>query len=350
MRTQIVILSVLLSAVPAFAQVGYLEAIAACEQAASEMAILAAEARSEAMAAKRADAIRDKTRELSRHFVEAAQGLKAERARLNTNPKENAEALKRIDEAEQRMGTARERLKKLIAHLADDKTAINAVRSGFLERTAQEVNSATQEVGKALEASASSLADTGSDKVGAVELRELKVNTGKLRLFVVTRGREVELTRGKQVRVSGLPIILRAEVRDQNRTRLEEQKAKGLLPAGTEFVETDGKCKEGRQFAYENSRVGKTIWTARDAFTWELQGETQRHLKGFAQRASDPCSKNDLIELHTRGPAVQRLELRLTGTATWKRQSQLKGGSREQTVEPQDGSVDADLVLGVWPQ
>lgn len=347
MRTHVVVLLVLLSALPAFAQLGYGEAIVACEQASAEMANLAAEARNEAMAEKRADAIRDKSRELSRKFIDASQALKAERERLNTSPKDNAAALKRLAEAEKRLEAARERLKVLTANLADNKTLLNAVRSGFLERTANEVSASTLEVGKALDAANASLAN---DKVGAVELRELTAGASKLRLFVVTGGKEEELVQGRQVSVSGLPIAIRAEVRDQNRTRLEEQKAKHMLPAGTEFVETDGKCKAGRQFAYENSRVGKTSWTAKETFKWEPRGDTQEQLKGFAQRASDPCSENDVVELHTKGATAQRLVLRLTGKALWKRQSQLKGGNREETVEPQDGTVDAELVLAVWPR
>jgi hypothetical protein len=347
MRIHIIVLVALLSALPALAQVGYTEAIAACERAAAEMANLAAEARNEAMAEKRADAIRDKSRDLSRKFIDASQSLRAERERLDTNPKENAAALKRVAEAEKRLEAARERLKVLTANLADNQTMLNAVRSGFLERTANEVSAATQEVGKALDAASASL---GTAKVGAVELRELRVNQGKLRLFVVTGDREQELVQGKQVFVPGLPITLRAEVRDQNRTRLEEQKARHLLPAGTEFVETDGKCKAGRQFAYENSRVGKTSWTVKETFKWETESDSKEQLRGFAQRASDPCAENDVVELHTKGPAVQRLVLRLAGKATWKRQSQLKGGNREETVEPQDGTVDAELVLGVWPK
>jgi hypothetical protein len=346
MRTHVVLL-VLLSAVPAFAQVGYGEAIIACEKAAAEMANLAAEARNEAMAAQRADAIRDKSKELNEKFIKASQSLTAERARLNTSPKDNAAALKRLDEAEKRLETARSRLKVLTANLADNATVLNAVRSGFLERTANEVSAATGEVGKALQVSSASL---GNANVGAVELRELKVNQGKLRLFVVTGDKEEELVQGRQVSVPGLPIVIRAEVRDQNRTRLEEQKAKGLLPAGTEFVETDGKCKPGRKFAYENARVGRTNWTAKETLKWEPRGDTQEQLKGFAQRASDPCSENDVVELHTKGASVQRLVLGLTGKASWKRQSQLKGGNREETVEPQDGTVDAELVLSVWPK
>ena len=346
MRTHVVVLSVLLSALPAWAQLGAAEAIISCERAAAEMANLAAEARNEAMAEKRADAIRDKSSELSRKFIDASQALKAERARLTTNPKANVAALKRLDEADKRLEAARARLMVLMPNLADNKMLLNAVHSGFLERTANEVSAATTDVGKAMEISSASLSN---DKVGAVELRELKAGQSKLRLFVITGGKEEELVPNHQVQVSGLPIVIRAEARDEVRTRLEEQKAKHMLPAGTEFVAPEGKCKEGRQFAYENKNVGKTSWTAKETFQWEPQGDTREQLKGFAQRASDACSENDVVELHTVGATAQRLVLRLTGKASWKRQSKLAGGNREETTEPKDGAVDAELVLAVWP-
>ena len=344
---RIIGLAVLLSSASVWAQVGYGAAIIACENASIELQQMANDARQAKQLDIRASAIREKAGKLTGDFVEVSMSLKKERERLMTDPKGNAAALKKLDGAEAQLEKARERLKFLISKMADNETAAAALRSGFLERTAGEVASATKAVGQALgDASSAMAAD-----VGEVELKELKVSSGKVRLFVVNGDSETELLPTKRVRVNALPVVIRADIQDQTRVRLTDQKEKHSLPAGTEFFDIEKGCATpGRQFGYKNDSVGSTTWTVKDTFTWEPRYETKDFLRGFAMRAADACAENDRLELHPKSGATQRMVFGLSGKAVWKRVSKNKAGTREESSEPADGKIEAEVVLATWPK
>jgi len=159
----------------------------------------------------------------------------------------------------------------------------------------------------------------------------------------------VPLVANKAIPVT-LPVTLRAEMRDQNRERLEEQKAKGSLPAGTSFVDPKPGCKPGRAFAYSNARVGRTDWTVKEDLKWELRFDSQDFVKGFAMKSSDACATNDIVEVHPKSGSTQRLVLGLSGKTVWKRQSVLNNKPKEEDVTPADGQLEAEVVISTLPK
>jgi hypothetical protein len=348
-RSTLVVAAVL-SAVPlsAVAQIGYGEAIVACEQASAEMANLVAELRNEQMARQRAEKIQEAVMKLSQKVTDTSISLDAEIKRVKANPDRNKEELAKLEAARAKLKETKSYVKTLVKHSNNVDSMIGAYKSGLLQRTTEKVNEATKGMGEAIKSSHESLALP----VGSVDFKEVKITEGKLKLFVLSGGEQTEVVAGQSIPVRALPIRIRAVVMDEQKTRLSEQKEKGLLPAGTEFVEVDDNGR-GHKFQYSNPNVGTTTWQSTEEYSFVPQDEaTKKKIRGLKQTGSDACckgDKGDVLELHTEVPA-QNLVFQVEGTVVkWQRVSKMKAGERKEDVVPKDNVARAWVTLSVYP-
>ncbi|MBL8914806.1 MAG: hypothetical protein JNM17_29140 [Archangium sp.] len=335
----------LLSLLPslALAQVPLLTVMAESETAAAEFANMAADLKNDALAGRTAGNLGTKHMEMVQKFAKAKKELDAEKARLIGNPAANRAELERIAKADAALARARQRLDLIQPKLKDTATMIGAAKSGFLERTANEVKAATGEAKDAVAASQAATATPTGDGVASVEVRELKLAEGRVKLFLVSDGKEVELTVGNAVVASGLPILIRAQLLDEKGDGLEKQKS-----GSTAFEQGDFGCAKGRAYKYGNAS-GKSEWTAKQKVKWVVtNSDTQARLRGFATKNADPCGEGDVLEFSPGGSTAQGLNFDLSGTTTWQRKSVLAAGPREETVTSKDASVRAFVTISVF--
>lgn len=335
----------LLSLLPslAFGQVPLLTVMAESETATAEYANMIADMKNDALAQRTAGNFGTKHMELVKKFAAAKRELDAEKKRLEGNPTANKAELERIARADAALARARQRLDLIQPKLKDTASMIGAAKSGFLERTANEVKQATGEAKEAVSASQIATATPTGDGVASVELRELKLVEGRVKLFLVSGGKEVELTQGKAVSANGLPIRIRAQLLDEKGDGLEKQKA-----GSTAFEQGDFDCAKGRAYKYGNAS-GRSEWTAKQKVTWVVtNSDTQGKLRGFATKNGDPCGEGDVLEFSPGGSTAQGLNFDLSGTTTWQRKSVLAAGPREETVTSKDASVRAFVTISVF--
>lgn len=343
----------LLTLQPARAISLYFQATQAAERAMLAIAEEVQRSRHEAFSERWANQMRDKVRAAGGQFRSAFEELELEIARLETRPEENAELLAELRRVKQQSLAAKDRLVKLNQLMIDTETLKNAKTSGHLERTLRDVAEALNQVAGQMEETQETLSTVGDEdwQPGFVEIRELTVTEGEMKLYMSRGGRDDEEVRvGSQVRIDQLPIRIRACVQDEQKQRLTERKRNP--PSTIEFHEVDG--TPGHKFEYTGTS-GTSTWTVKERyrFTPDPRADDNSRIRAWAQRSSDGAtepSSGDVLEIHTSGPVAQNLTFDVEGEVLyWRRSSDLHRDTSHQET-PQGNRARARLVLSLFPR
>jgi hypothetical protein len=349
----VAVLLVLVLAVPALAQVAYIQAAVAAEQAMAKLSEELADMRKDAIDSKKADEIRNRMQGpegINTKFINAMAELRDEKQKLMINKKQNAAEIARLEKAEKRAEGVRAKLKKFTSLMADDKTMIGAAKSGALQRAAADAAGAMKETAAAInDVSGKVNAIGGDDKPGSIEFTKINVKSGKLRFFITDRdGVEKEIFEGSTIKIAKLPIVVRASIQDAEKVRLDSQHGSG---GATWDPKPDGAVGPLHFYAYEGAG-GRSEWTAREEYKWSATENADR-LRSLGQRNSDASTKKgtgDIVDIVPAKSVAQSVGLDVEAKSLkWERVSKLPGGKRTADVVPKDASASAHLVISVFP-
>jgi hypothetical protein len=348
----VAVLLVLFVAAPALAQVAYIQAAVAAEQAMAKLAEDLADMRKDTIDNKKAEEIRARLSGpdgINTKFIAAMTELREEKAKLMINKKENAAEIKRLEQAEKKGEGVRAKLKKMQSLMADDKVMIGAAKSGALQRVAAEASAAMKTTAEAINAVSGGVnAIGGDDKPGSIEFTKIEVKSGKIRFFVTDRdGAEKEVFEGSTIRIAKLPISIRASIQDAEKVRLDAQWGTG----GATWDPKPDTTGPAHFYAYEGAG-GRSEWTAREEYKWSATDNKDR-LRSLGQRNSDGSTKKatgDVVDVVPAKSVAQAVGLELEAKSLkWERKSKLPGGTRTTDVVPKDATASARLVISVFP-
>lgn len=342
---------VVLLAVRARAQGMYISTAVAAEHAMAKLTEDLAEMRKASIDSKKAEEIRARVsgpEGINTKFINAMTELHDEKAKLMVNKEKNAAEIARLEEAEKRAEGVRTKLKKLQSLTADDRTLIGAVKSGTLQRIAAEASAAMKDTASAVADVSGQVTASGDDKPGSIEIKKIDVKRGKLRFFVSEAGgAEKEVFEGSTIRITKLPVSLRASIQDSEKVRLDQQWGGGAAT----WDPKPSAPGPAHHYAYEG-QGGRSEWTAHEEYHWTA-GDNRDRLRSLGQRNSDDAtqkSTGDVVELVPAKPVAQAIGLDVEAKSLrWERKSKLPGGERKADVTAKDAAASAHLTVSFFP-